>query len=61
MKRRTNWKTRRQKEEPQGSYLDSLTLRGLKNTLIICVTEENHTFYYVYRGPTTALLVTVHC
>ena len=32
-----------------------------KNTLIICVTQQNHKFYYAYWGMTTGLLIIVHC
>ena len=32
-----------------------------KNTLIICVTQWNHKFYYTSWGMTTDLLLIVHC
>ena len=47
------------KEEPQGSLLPKKNT--LINTLIICVTEQNHTFYNAYWGMTTDLLIIVHC
>ena len=46
-------------EKPQGSYIDFLLPK--ENTLIICVTEQNHEFYYACWGMTTSLLIIVHC
>ena len=53
-----------EKLDPPGGRAPGLIPRlsiAQKNTLIICVTEENHKFYYAYWGMTTGLLIIVHC
>ena len=58
-KRHTNWKTRPLEGRAPGI---SVALKNtLINTLIICATKQNHTFYYAYWGMTTSPLIIVHC